>query len=90
MTADIRLDTDSIFAMAVDIGLDTEKLQADMRDPHVIDYLEQMQTLADELDVPGTPAFVVGAAILRGGIRVKELKVELDRQRTRSPSSRGV
>ena len=90
MTADIRLDTDSIFAMAVDIGLDTEKLQADMRDPHVIDYLKQMQTLADELDVTGTPAFVVGDAILKGGIRVKELKVELDRQRTRSHSSRGV
>ena len=90
MTADIRLDTDSIFAMAVDIGLDTEKLQADMRDPHVIDYLEQMQTLADELDVTGTPAFVVGDAILRGGTGVKELKEELDRQLTRHYLSSGV
>lgn len=90
MTADIRLDTDSIFAMAAEIGLDTEKLQADMRDPQVIDYLEQMRLLADELDVTGTPAFIVGDAILRGGTRVKELKAELDRQRTRSHHSSGV
>ena len=90
MTADIRLDTDSIFAMAAEIGLDTEKLQADMRDPQVIDYLEQMRLLADELDVTGTPAFIVGDAILRGGTTVKELKVELDRQRTRSHHSSGV
>ena len=90
MTADIRLDTDSIFAMAAEIGLDTEKLQADMRDPQVIDYLEQMRLLADELDVTGTPAFIVGDAILRGGTTVKELKAELDRQRTRSHHSSGV
>ena len=84
MTANVRLDVDSIFAMATDIGLDTEKLQADMRDPQVIHYLEQMRLLADELDVTGTPAFVVGDAILRGGTGVNELKEELDRQLSRS------
>ena len=61
-----------------------------MRDPQVIDYLEQMRLLADELDVTGTPAFIVGDAILRGGTTVKELKVELGRQRTRSHHSSGV
>jgi len=90
MTANVHLDVDSIFAMATDIGLDTEKLQADMRDPQVIHYLEQMRLLADELDVTGTPAFVVGDAILRGGTGVKELKEELDRQLTRSYLSSGV
>lgn len=89
MTTDTRLDTDSIFAMAAEIGLDTDKLQADMRDPQVIQYLEQMRLLADTLDVTGTPAFIVGDAILRGGTTMKELKVELDRQRTRSHSSSG-
>ncbi|MDG1164333.1 MAG: DsbA family protein, partial [Porticoccaceae bacterium] len=80
---------DSIFAMAADIGLDTERLQADMRDPQVIQYLEQMRLLADALDVTGTPAFVVGDAILRGGTGVKELKEELDQQRSRSHQSSG-
>jgi len=89
MTTDIRLDADSIFAMAANIGLDTEKLQADMRDPQVIHYLEQMRLLADELDVTGTPAFVIGDAILLGGTRVNELKAVLDQQRSRSHQSSG-
>ena len=89
MTTDIRLDADSIFAMAADIGLDTERLQADMRDPQVIHYLEQMRLLADELDVTGTPAFVIGDAILLGGTRVNELKAVLDQQRSRSHQSSG-
>jgi len=49
-----------------------------------------MRLLADELDVTGTPAFVVGDAILRGGTGVKELKEELDRQLTRHYLSSGV
>ena len=85
----VRLDADSIFAMAADIGLDTERLQADMRDPQVIHYLEQMRLLADELDVTGTPAFVIGDAILLGGTRVNELKAVLDQQRSRSHQSSG-
>lgn len=90
MTANVRLDAGSIFTMAADIGLDIEKLQADMRDPQVIHYLEQMRILADELDVTGTPAFVVGDSILRGGTGVKELKLELNRQRTQSHLPSGV
>ena len=89
MTTDTRLDADSIFAIAADIGLDIEKLQADMRDPQVIHYLEQMRILADALDVTGTPVFIVGDAILKGGTTMKDLKVELDRQRTRSHLSSG-
>jgi protein-disulfide isomerase len=89
MTTDIRLDADSIFATAADIGLDTERLQTDMRDPQVIQYLEQMRLLADALDVTGTPAFVIGDAILLGGTRVNELKAVLDQQRSRSHQSSG-
>jgi protein-disulfide isomerase len=90
MTANIHLDMDSIFVMAAEIGLNTEKLEADMRDPQVIHYLEQMRLLADELDVTGTPAFVVGDSILRGGTEVKKLKLELNRQRTQSHLPSGV
>ena len=81
MTTNTRLDMDLIFAMAAEAGLDLKKLQADMRDPKVIQYLEEMRLLAEELDVTGTPTFIIGGAILRGGTTVEELKTELKRQR---------
>lgn len=88
MTAKTRPDMDSIFSMAEKIGLDLDRLRTDMRDPKVIAYIEEMRLLADALEVTGTPAFIVGDAIMRGGTTVKELKKELERQRAKHvPSS---
>jgi predicted DsbA family dithiol-disulfide isomerase len=72
---------DSIYATAAEVGLDVEKLRADMRDPEVLQYLEKMRLLAEALDVTGTPAFIVGGAILRGGTTADELGAEIGRQR---------
>ena len=83
MTADTYLDMGSLYAAAANIGLDVEKLQADMRDPQVLQYLEEMRLLAESLGVTGTPAFIIGDAILSGGVTAVELKAELDRQRAR-------
>ena len=87
MTAKTRLDMNSIFAMAADVGLDLDKLRTDMRDPQVIQYLEEMRLFAEALEITGTPAFIVGNAMLRGGTTVDELKVELGRQRAMRSTS---
>lgn len=84
MTANTPLNMDSLYATAANAGLDIEKLRADMRDPQVIQYLEEIRLLAESLGVTGTPAFIIGGAILRGGTKADELKAELNRQRTRS------
>ena len=84
MTANTPLNMDSLYATAANAGLDIEKLRADMRDPQVIEYLEEIRLLAESLGVTGTPAFIIGGAILRGGTTADELKVELNRQRTPS------
>jgi hypothetical protein len=55
-----------------------------MRDPEVLQYLEEMRLLAEALDVTGTPAFIVGGAILRGGTTADELGAEIGRQRAQS------
>jgi len=88
MTTDSGLDMKVIFATAEKAGLDVEKLQADMRDPLVHQYLEEVRALAEALDVTGTPSFIIGDAKLSGGVRAGDLKMELDRQRAqikRSP-----
>lgn len=84
MTTDTPLNIDLIFAMSAEVGLNLKKLQADMRDPQVIQYLEEMRLLAESLNVTGTPTYIVGGAILRGGTTVEELKAELQRQRAQS------
>ena len=82
MTADSRLDMDSIYATAADVGLDVEQLRTDMRDPEVLQYLEEVRSLAESLGVSGTPAFMIGDAILFGGATADDLTAELGRQRT--------
>lgn len=84
MTANTRLDMDSLYATAANAGLDIEKLRADMRDPQILQYLEEIRLLAESLGVTGTPAFIIGDAILGGGVTADELKAELGRQRARS------
>lgn len=83
MTTDTALDLGMIFASAEEAGLDVTKLQADMRDPLVHQYLEEVRALAEALNVTGTPSFIVGDAKLSGGITAADLTLELERQRAR-------
>ena len=88
MTTDSGLDMKVIFATAEKAGLDVEKLQADMRDPLVHQYLEEIRALAETLDITGTPSFIIGDAKLSGGVTAGDLRSELGRQRAqikRSP-----
>ena len=84
MAGKIRLDMDSIYATAAEVGLDVDKLRADMRDPEVLQYLEEIRSLAEALGVGGTPAFMIGDAILFGGATADDLTAELGRQRAES------
>ncbi len=80
MTTTARLDMDAIYATAAEVGLDVEKLRDDMRNPLVLQYLEEIRLLAEELGVTGTPAFIVGDTILRGAVTADELAGEISRQ----------
>lgn len=84
MTANTGLDMDSLYAAATNVGLDVEKLRADMRDPQILQYLEEIRLLTESLGVTGTPTFIIGDAIRSGGATADELKAELGRQRARS------
>jgi protein-disulfide isomerase len=83
MTSNTPLDMNSIYATAADVGLDVDKLRADMRDPQVIGYLEEMRLLAEALGVTGTPGYIIGDAIQHGGTTAKDLEAEIGHQRRR-------
>ncbi|CTQ33672.1 DsbA family protein [Jannaschia rubra] len=60
MGATGRLDEASVMAIADGIGLDTDRLRADMEAPEVQAHIDTSMELAQSLGFSGTPSFVIG------------------------------
>jgi protein-disulfide isomerase len=57
-----------VLRTAADIGLDMEKLKKDMASSEISRILEKNSDLAEELNIRGTPAFIVGEQLVPGAI----------------------
>ena len=64
-----KLNKDSVLRIAKKVGLDTEQLQKDMKDPAIKKELEANLDLAKKLGLGGTPAFVVAANPLKDAMK---------------------
>ena len=74
--------TDSVvMVIAQNVGLDTRKLQEDMKDPAITEILVKNHNLADELGVEGTPQVIVGDAFLPGAVPKEELVAAISKAR---------
>ncbi|MBS0224157.1 MAG: DsbA family protein [Proteobacteria bacterium] len=69
-----KLDRDRILQIASSVGIDVDRLQQDMKDPKLEAILQRNEALARELDVRGTPAFVVGRQFIPGAVDASTLK----------------
>lgn len=65
-------------AIARDMGLDMDRLQKDIKDPSVQASLEETVKIADELNLTGTPAYVIGDEAVVGAVGADELKKKVD------------
>jgi protein-disulfide isomerase len=74
MTMKGQINDSAVFKVAGSVGLDVERLKRDMADPAIERMLKATHKLADELDIRGTPAFVVGDEIVPGAISVDALR----------------
>ena len=63
-----RLSDDVIFAIAVDQGLDLDRLRADMNDKTVEAEIIGNRELAQAIGVRGTPAFIVNETVVPGAV----------------------
>lgn len=63
---DLSLGT--IMALAEQVGLDTDRLQRDMRAPAIDQQLQANYALAQKLGIEGTPAFVIGEDVVPGAV----------------------
>jgi protein-disulfide isomerase len=72
--ANSTFSEDAIMAMAKSVGIDTTKLARDMRSRETDAILRDNYALAQKLKLNGTPSFVIGDTLLRGGRDLESLR----------------
>ncbi|MBV8777072.1 MAG: DsbA family protein [Alphaproteobacteria bacterium] len=74
MNAPGHFDETVIYKVAATVGLDVERLKQDMKSPEVDKELKTNLDLGSDLDLSGTPSFIVGDTIVPGAITAEELR----------------
>ena len=69
-----RAEEASILNAAVEIGLDVDKLRADMDAPEINEHIQTSMELAAALGFNGTPSFVIGEALVPGFIKTVQFE----------------
>jgi protein-disulfide isomerase len=64
----VALDAKSVMAIAQSQGIDVTRLAADMKAPAVASIIDKNFALAQALHIDGTPAFIIGGAIVPGAV----------------------
>lgn len=65
---------EAILKIAVGVGLNAKRLEADMANPKWQAVIEKNRALARELGISGTPGFIVGNELVEGWLDLKGLK----------------
>jgi len=68
-----RADAAYTLRLAEELGLDIEKLRADMEAPEVDQHIQLSMDLANGLNINGTPSFVIGNRIAPGLVPIDQL-----------------
>tara|TARA_R110000787_G_scaffold137458_9_gene250378 strand:- start:51356 stop:52105 length:750 start_codon:yes stop_codon:yes gene_type:complete len=69
-----RVTAATVMSVAKDLGLDTEQLDRDMKDPEIQSAIERNYALAQNLGITGTPAFVIGNKLVPGAASLETLE----------------
>lgn len=69
-----RADEASVLALARSVGLDLDQLRVDMDSDAVNNHIAASRQLAQSLGFTGTPAFVIGDALVPGAVPLSELQ----------------
>ena len=68
------VNEEAVLAAAAQVGIDIERLKADMQDAAIRAAIDRNLALAGALRINGTPGFVIGSEILRGATDLKTLQ----------------
>ncbi len=78
-----QLTEGRIFKMAKKNGIDPDQLRKAMNDPAVSAEINRNASMAEALNITGTPAFVIGDAIVPGAVDMKTLRILVSEARKR-------
>lgn len=84
MTAPGELTEDRVLSLAEGMGLDVERLQADMQSEAVEQQIRDNHGLARQLQINGTPAFVIGDEVVPGALTMPQLLDMISRERAKT------
>ncbi len=65
-------------AVAKELGLDMDRLQKDMKNPDIHSGIENVMKMADQLNLTGTPSYVVGDEAVVGAVGLAQLKSKVN------------
>ncbi|PZR00208.1 MAG: hypothetical protein DI533_06335 [Cereibacter sphaeroides] len=68
-----KVEAETVLRIAGEVGLDVEKLKADMQSPEVEEHIATSMRLAEALGFTGTPSFVVGDQLIPGFVEKARL-----------------
>lgn len=74
-------DENSVLRLAEELGLDMERLKADMRSPEVEEHIATSMRLAESLGFSGTPSFVIGNRLIGGYVEQATLEEAVQQAR---------
>ncbi|HBT02180.1 MAG TPA: disulfide bond formation protein DsbA, partial [Citreicella sp.] len=67
--------------LAETLGLDADAILARMSDPEVERRIRETRALAEQLQINGTPSFVIGDQMLRGYVPLQGMRQIVEDQR---------
>ncbi|HMA13775.1 MAG: DsbA family protein [Bacteroidota bacterium] len=68
---------EEILLVAEQVGLDTDALELAMRDPAIDALLREVNALAEQLGITGTPAFIIGGTLIPGAVGLEQLRAKV-------------
>ncbi len=76
-----RINEETVFSAAEEVGLDISQLKKDMNNPEIEQQLVKNREIAKLLGLNGTPAFIIGDIIYPGALNLNNLKEIIKRFR---------
>jgi protein-disulfide isomerase len=69
-----QITEDTVYKVAVSVGLDVDRLKQDMASPDIAQELKANLALAEALNIRGTPGFIIGDKIVPGALDLDAMK----------------
>jgi len=74
-------NNEALLELAKSLGIDRAKVEEKMDSPEVKNALQEIRGIAQQVQISGTPAFIVGNQLIPGAVGLDELKAAVESAR---------